>query len=271
MKKCFVIFICILLSLALMTGCGKKQEQEETSLFAIDPLSMNSAPTPEPENNAKVQGLEVVAVNQPTASADPAAAPAPAVEVTDTVAYVFDGAEGPTLYGGLAYQNTGNCPIVLTGATLSFNVGGASQSHDYLPVMSDISVLLAGETGFVAWWNPDSSLTPGASAAMTATLSCAQTDLQRIPVTPRSVFLADNYPGFTTMTGSLESDGECSLNLVYTGFYDESGKLLGVWHFTKNAPLDPGESKTFAVHMKELPIEGLGEKTKEIRTYGVGF
>jgi len=25
------------------------------------------------------------------------------------------------------------------------------------------------------------------------------------------------------------------------------------------------------VHMKELPIEGLGEKTKEIRTYGVGF
>ena len=270
MKKSFVIFICILLSLALMAGCGKK-EQEETSLFAIDPLSMDSAPTPQPENSAEVQGLEVATVNQPTVSSDPAAAPAPAVEVTDTVAYVFDGAEGPTLYGGLAYQNTGNCPIVLTGAALSFNIGGASQSHDYLPVMSDISVLLPGETGFVAWWNPDSSLTPGASAAMTAQLTCAQTDLQRIPVTPRSVFLADNYPGFTTMTGSLESDGECSLNLVYTGFYDESGKLLGVWHFTKNAPLDPGESKTFAVHMKELPIEGLGEKTKEIRTYGVGF
>ncbi|MBR2155517.1 MAG: hypothetical protein IJ941_01070, partial [Clostridia bacterium] len=109
MKKCFVIFICILLSLALMTGCGKKQEQEETSLFAIDPLSMDSAPTPQPQSSAEVQGLEVVAVNQPTVSADPAAAPAPAVTVTDTVAYVFDGAEGPTLYGGLAYQNTGNC------------------------------------------------------------------------------------------------------------------------------------------------------------------
>ena len=270
MKKCFVIFICILLSIAMLAGCGKKQE-EEASLFAIDPLSIESAPTPQPESNAEVQGLEVIAENQPAAEIGPAAAPAPAVEVTDTAAYVFDGAEGPTLYGAVAYKNTGNCPIVLTGATLSFNVGGASQSHDYLPVMSDISVLLPGETGFVAWWNPDSSLAPGASAAMTAALSCAQTDLQRIPVTPRSIFLADNYPGFTTMTGSLESDGECSLNLVYTGFYDESGKLLGVWHFTKNAPLDPGESKTFAVHMKELPIEGLAEKTKEIRTYGVGF
>lgn len=269
MKKNFVIFICILLSLALMAGCGKKQE-DETSLFAIDPMSIGSAPTPEPEVSAEVQGLEVTTVNQPAASADPAAAPAPAVTVTDTVAYVFDGAEGPTLYGAAAYENTGNCPIVLTGATLSFNVGGAAQSHEYIPIMSDIAVLLPGETGFVAWWNPDSSLTPG-SAAMTAELSCAQTDAARIPVTPRSVFLADNYPGFTTMTGTLESEGECSLNLVYTGFYDENGDLLGVWHFTKNAPLDPGENKTFAVHMKELPIEGLGEKTKEIRTYGVGF
>lgn len=269
MKKSFIIFICIFISLALMAGCGKKQE--ETSLFAIDPLSMDSAPTPEPEINAEVQGLEVVSANQPAASADPAAAPAPAVSVTDTVAYVFDGAEGPTLYGAAAYENTGNCPVVLTGATLSFNVDGASQSHEYLPVMSDIAVLLPGETGFVAWWNPDSSLTPNASATLAVELSCQQSDGARVPVTPRSVFLADNYPGFTTMTGSLESDGECSLNLVYTGFYDENGELLGVWHFTKNAPLDPGESKSFAVHMKELPIEGLAEKTTEIRTYGVGF
>ena len=270
MKKSFVILICILLSLAIMTGCGKKQEQE-ASLFAIDPLSMDSAPTPPPESSAQVQGLEVVTENQPDPSVDPAAAPAPAVTVTDTAAYVFDGAEGPTLYGAAAYENTGHCPIVLTGATLSFTVNGASQSHDYLPVMSDIAVLLPGETGFVAWWNPEPSLTPGASAAMTAQLTCTQSDTERILVTPRSLFLADNYPGFTTMTGSLESDGECSLNLIYTGFYDESGKLLGVWHFTKNAPLDPGESKSFTVHMKELPIEGLAEKTKEIRTYGVGF
>ncbi len=270
MKKSIVIFICISLSIMLMAGCGKKQ-QEETSLFAIDPLSMDSAPTPQPEANAEVQGLEVVTSDQPAAQTDPAAAPAPAVEVTDTAAYVFDGAEGPTLYGAAAYQNTGNCPIVLTGSKLTFTVGGASQSHDYLPVMSDIAVLLPGETGFIAWWNPDSSLTPGAAAAMTAELSCAQADPARIPVTPRSIYLADNYPGFTTMTGSLESDGECSLNLIYTGFYDDSGKLLGVWHFTKNAPLDPGENKTFAIHMKELPIEGLAEKTKEIRTYGVGF
>lgn len=270
MKKSLFILICILLSIALMAGCGKK-EPEETSLFAIDPFSMDSAPTPQPETIGEVQGLEVTTVNQPAAEIDPAAPPAPAVTVRDTAAYVFDGAEGPTLYGAAAYENTGNRPIVLTGARLSFTVGGASQRHDYLPVMSDIAVLLPGETGFMAWWNPDSSLTPGAAAAMTAELTCAQTDSVPLTVTPRNIYLADNYPGFTTMTGTLESHVECSLNLIYTGFYDDSGKLLGVWHFTKNAPLDPGESKTFAVHMKELPIPGLAEKTKEIRTYGVGF
>ena len=72
MKKSFVIFICISLSLAIMAGCGKS-EQEEASLFAIDPLSMDSTPTPQPANSAEVQGLEVVSENLPTASADPAA------------------------------------------------------------------------------------------------------------------------------------------------------------------------------------------------------
>lgn len=254
----------------LMMGCGKKQ-QEQTSLFAIDPMSMDSAPSPQPEESTQFQGLETVSTVQPSTSADPAEAPAPGVSVTDTVACVFDGAEGPTLYGAAAYENTGNCPVVLTGATLSFTVGGTAQSHDYLPVMSDTAILLPGETGFLAWWNPDPSLAPGASAALAVELSCCESEGTRISVTPGSLYLADNYPGFTTMTGSLEADGECSLNLIYTGFYDENGKLLGVWHFTKNAPLDPGESKTFAVHMKELPIDGLAEKTKEIRTYGVGF
>lgn len=262
-------FICILMSMALITGCDKKEETT-ASLFDVDPLGMDSAPTPEPFADSTVQGLEVTTVSEPAATMEPGEAPAPAVTVADTVAYVFDGAEGPTLYGAAAYENTGNCPVVLTGASLSFNVGGASQQHEYLPVMSDIAVLLPGETGFIAWWNPDQSLTPG-SAALAVELTCAETDAPRIRVTPKSIFLADNYPGFSTMTGSLESEGECSLNLVYTGFYDENGKLLGVWHFTKNAPLDPGESKNFAVHMKELPIENLAEKTAEIRTYGVGF
>ncbi len=269
MKKSFFIFISIFASLVLIAGCGKKEQ--ETSLFAIDPLSMDAAPTPAPQSGAQVQGLEVLTAEQPTASMNPEEVPDPQVTVADTVAYVFDGAEGPTLYGAAAYENTGNCPVVLTGAALSFTVNGTAQSHDYTPVMNELAVLLPGETGFIAWWHPDASLTPGAAAALAVELSCRQAEAARISVRPSSLYLADNYPGFTTMTGSLEADGECSLNLIYTGFYDDNGKLLGVWHFTKNAPLDPGESKTFAVHMKELPIEGLAEKTGEIRTYGVGF
>lgn len=252
---------------ALFFGCAKKQE--ETSLFAINPMTASA--TPQPVSDEGIQGLEVSVVSEPATPADPAEIPAPAITVSDTVAYVFDGTEGPTLYGAAAYENTGNCPVIITGAVLNFSLNGTSRAHDHTPIMNETAILLPGETGFLAWWDPDSSLSPDADVTLDVTAACRQADAERITVTPTGIYLADNYPSFTTMTGTLESDGECSLNLVYTGFYDANGKLLGVWFFTKNAPLSPDDSKNFAIHMKELPIDSLGEKTASIRTYGVGF
>ena len=186
-------------------------------------------------------------------------------------AYVFDGAEGPTLYGAAAYENTGNCPVIITNAALSFNVGGTAYQYSFVPIMNDKTVVLPGETSFVAFWHKDSSLTPGTAAAMTASLDCAKAEGRDVTVYAKDIFLADNYPGFTTMTGTLSSDGECDLNLVYIGFYDSSDNLIGVWHFTKNAPMDGSDSKSFSIHMKELPIDGLAEKTSGVKVIGIGF
>ena len=62
-----------------------------------------------------------------------------------------------------------------------------------------------------------------------------------------------------------------NLNLVYIGFYDSSDNLIGVWHFTKNAPMDGSDSKSFSIHMKELPIDGLAEKAVSVKVIGIGF
>ena len=227
MKRLTVFIICILL---LASGCAKKEEK--ASLFAVA---------------------------EPAATADPGAAPSPAVTLTGTAAYVFDGAEGPTLYGAAAYENTGNCPVIITNAALSFNVGGTAYQYSFVPIMNDKTVVLPGETSFVAFWHKDSSL------------DCAKAEGRDVTVYAKDIFLADNYPGFTTMTGTLSSDGECDLNLVYIGFYDSSDNLIGVWHFTKNAPMDGSDSKSFSIHMKELPIDGLAEKTSSVKVIGIGF
>jgi len=263
--------------LVLAFGCAKKEDSG--SIFSAAP-SLTPAPvsTPAPEG-----GLEVVTQQgAPTPSAPPAspadgeeasatdAPPAPAVTVSATAAYVFEGMEGTTLYGAAAYENTGNCPVVITSAKLAFSVNGATIEREFTPVMADKTVVLPGETSFIAYWSADSAPAAG-PAALTATLAVEAAEDDRITVFPKRIFLADNYPGFTTMSGFLAADKTCSLNLVYTGFYDESGALLGVWHFTKNAALGPEGEKSFAVHMRELPVDGLAERTAEVRTFGVGF
>ncbi len=267
MKRLTVFIICILL---LASGCAKKEEK--ASLFAVDPLNggteAGEAALPGPKG---IAGLEAASAAEPASTADPEAAPSPAVAVTGTAAYVFDGAEGPTLYGAAAYENTGNCPVIITNAALSFNVGGTAYQYSFVPIMNDKTVVLPGETSFVAFWHKDSSLTPGTAAAMTASLDCAKAEGRDVTVYAKDIFLADNYPGFTTMTGTLSSDGECDLNLVYIGFYDSSDNFIGVWHFTKNAPMDGSDSKSFSIHMKELPIDGLAEKAASVKVIGIGF
>ena len=142
MKRLTVFIICILL---LASGCAKKEEK--ASLFAVDPLNggakTDEAALPGPKG---IAGLETAPAAEPASTADPEAAPSPAVVVTGTAAYVFDGAEGPTLYGAAAYENTGNCPVIITNAALSFNVGGTAYQYSFVPIMNDKTVVLPGET-----------------------------------------------------------------------------------------------------------------------------
>ena len=178
MKRLTVFIICILL---LASGCAKKEEK--ASLFAVDPLNggakTDEAALPGPKG---IAGLETAPAAEPAATADPGAVPSPAVTLTGTAAYVFDGAEGPTLYGAAAYENTGNCPVIITNATLSFNVGGTAYQYSFVPIMNDKTVVLPGETSFVAFWHKDSSLTPGTAAAMTASLDCAKAEGRDVTV-----------------------------------------------------------------------------------------
>lgn len=35
--------------------------------------------------------------------------------------------------------------------------------------------------------------------------------------------------------------------------------------------MDGSDSKSFSIHMKELPIDGLAEKTSSVKVIGIGF
>lgn len=274
MKRLILLSVCIFLLFA--AGCGAKDTGQ--SLFAIDIGSIKDDSPEEadaPHREIFASGVEIALPEAEIAGADAQdetdTAPRAELTVTDTAAYIFQGQEGMTLYGAAAYKNTGNCPITVTNATFDFTVNGAPRSFDFLPIMNDVTVVLPGETSFVAFWQADDSLTADSTLSLSARLSCNQAETSRITVSPSNIYLADNYPGFTTMTGNISSDGSCSLNLVYVGFYDEADEFLGVWHFTKNARLEAGETKSFTVHMKELPIAQLAEKTARVRVLGVGF
>ena len=274
MKRLVLLTICITLFFA--AGCSA--QESEQSLFDID-ISSGESPNEEAEaphkelfaQGVKVAYPEAVPQEEPEQSPSPDAAPKAEVSVTGTAAYIFQGQEGITLYGAAAYTNTGNCPVVISNAAFDFTINGAPRSFDFVPALNDITVVLPGETSFVTFWQADESLSVDMPVSLSASLSCQQAEASRITVSPSNIYLADNYPGFTTMTGSISADAPCSLNLVYIGFYNEADELLGVWHFTKNANLEVGETKTFTVHMKELPIDDLGAQTAHVRVMGVGF
>ena len=87
------------------------------------------------------------------------------------------------------------------------------------------------------------------------------------------MLVADNYPGFSTLSGTVEnkSGTDCNLNLIYAAFYDDSGSLMGVWHFSENATLKSGVAHSFVVDMTELTIDGLSSRASAIKASGFGF
>ncbi len=194
----------------------------------------------------------------------------PKAEVKDTVAYAFKGAEGPVLYGALAYENTGSAPLTLTKVTFAFALDGATEEVEFTPIFADQTVILPGETGYAALWYSLADIEPGADVRLSASLQWQAAEA-RIPIEVQSLRLAHNYPGFTTMAGVLTAEADCSCNLIYTAFYDENENLLGVWYFTENAHLASAEPKAFTSHLKEFPLADLAERTAQIRALGVGM
>ena len=199
------------------------------------------------------------------------------VEVTATVAYVFEGKEGFTLYGAAEYQNTGSVPVTLSSADFRFTVDGTAVHHTFTPMLSEYDVVMPGETSYAVLWlpvqNESTKPTLQSSVTLAAELTCARTDSIRGALDVDDLFLVQNYPGFATLTGCVRNPAanEYSLNMIYAGFYDADGQLLGVWYLTKNALFEQGDEKRFVTHLKELPIAGLAENTAQFKTTAFAF
>lgn len=197
------------------------------------------------------------------------------VSVDKTVAAVFpDTADTSILYGGVAYTNTGNCPITVIGASFSYNLGnGITVGDSITPIFSGADVVMPGESGYLALWKSyGKPLEAAQEISVSADLQAAKAESSFL-LDVRHTYIAQNYPGFATVSGAIYNTHrlDCSLNLVYLAFYDAEDKLLGVYHFTKDALIPSGEFRDFVVHLQALPIAGLAENTKTIRAHAFGI
>ncbi|NCB30726.1 MAG: hypothetical protein EOM66_04890 [Clostridia bacterium] len=256
MRRFHALLLCIV-CLFLLLGCAKEPEA-----VVIDVTAAGSGVTPAPlsAEPAREEGED-------TASAKAG----PAAEIRGTAAYILSCAEGPALYGAVAYENTGDAPLVVTKANFTFSFAGTTEEVEFTPIFADKTIVLPGETSYAVLWYTMADLVPGTEVRLSASLQWEEASSARIAIDLGNLYLAHNYPAFTSMAGILTAQADCPCNLIYTAFYDESGNLLGVWYFTENAHLLAGEPKAFTTHMKELPLENLAEQTKEIHYFGIGM
>ncbi len=263
MRKLVRLAAMLLIMLLLFTGCAATPEAEDTleigaPASSTPPLSSGSG-----EQAAPIQTPAGNSVGSRKTGAA-------AVTIVDSIALHFPG----TLYGGVAYKNEGSAPVTLTAASFTFSYSGKTQTSDFTPIAAEQDIVLPGETGYCTLWLPyDDALGAPEDMKVTAELTAAAAEQSPQALTVEDARLIQNYPGFATLSGSIKNPGNkaCDLNMVYAAFYDEQNALLGVWYFTRNAVLQPGEDAAFVVHLQALPIEGLAEQTKEIRFRAFGI
>ncbi|MBE5784210.1 MAG: hypothetical protein E7330_00225 [Clostridiales bacterium] len=258
MRKLLVIFI--IAALLTLTACKGDEPQ-------VVPADVSSSPVPQ-ETPGSGSPLS-------TETEAPSYGKNAAASITDTAALFFEGTEGLTLYGAIAFENTGDCPIIIGSAAFTFSVEGGTIEHSFTPAFAEYTVLLPGETSFLSAWllqEEDSGFTAETEVTLSASINAvrAASDM-RILLSLDNLFLADNYPAFTTLSGRMTADAACGMNVIHTGFYDESGDFLGAWYFTKNTLFESGEAKDFVVQMRGFPIDALSEKAAEIEAMGFGF
>lgn len=263
MKNLLIILLAIV---PLLASCSKKTEapaavvdiSQPEIVMPLDPV------TPVPDISIEEYAQSTPAPEYGTNAE---------VTVVQTASHLFKDGDSLVLYGAAEYTNSGDCPVTITSAVFTFTAG-SEVAHEFIPVLNQYDVVLPGQTSYVTLWLPyEGQASEASDVTMSASLTCERTDKPRIELELDNLYLADNYPGFTTLSGTIRSlsSTECSLNLAFAAFYDESDSLLGVWHFTKNASLAYGDEKNFVVHMTELPIEALAEKTDSVRSAAFGF
>lgn len=238
-----------MLIIVLTLSCFGCQKQPE----AVDVLDVYS--TSVPENDPA----------QPVSSGK-------GLEVISTAAYIFEQDDALQLYGAVEYINNGSSPLYLSGAVFNFTSTG-SMSFDFTPILAQYNVLEPGERAYAAAWFPAEGFDPGESPSLQVELSSAHGEPSPVHLAVEDVFFADNYPGFTTMTGTLVNTGaqSCSLNMVYVGLYDANDVFLGAWYFSQNALLDSQDSVRFTTHLKAFPLNKLAETGVHSQCLAFGF
>lgn len=255
------ICLCLIFALTLLGGCAKKAEPGNTLDFSAGKAEPVSPANPDLPADA----------GQPHGTAEGALKPGTGkYEITGSVCYVFPG----MLYGAVAYTNTDSSAITLTDASFTFTYTDGSEQSTFQPVTAGHEVVQPGETAWCTLWLPiDDTAASPENLSLAAQLSVARTDTQQQSLGVSVARLIENYPGFATLSGRLNNPGTqvCDLNLVYVGFYDKDGAFLGAWHFTRNAVLQPGDGAAFVVHLHSLPIDGLSERTAQMRFRAFGM
>ncbi len=255
MKKIFLpILICILV--IMLSACGEKEE-------SVSPVDVQNTALPTGANSSEQTDEGEAAPYGKNAEAT----------VTATAACSYADGDKTKLYISIEYKNSGDCPIVIKSASVTAKAGDVSESAEFTPELSEYMILLPGETGYIARWLDETAIPAGEDIILTASLKAEKSEGRGARLTPDRLYIADNYPDVTTLSGRLTcSEGEgCSVNMVFVGFYDKSDKFIGAWYFSKNALFEGGDSKNFVINMSGFPIKNLSEKAETIKGIGFGF
>ncbi|HWS31003.1 MAG TPA: hypothetical protein VN512_12930 [Clostridia bacterium] len=257
MKKALFLILILLFAACAAFGCAKEAGEEVVLL--------------EPTPSDGTVSVELTPFGGDAFSAPNSSLPS--LKVISAVACAYEADGKPGLYGAVEYQNNGSVNIIVKKAAFTFLAGETKVEHEFVPVLSEYDVVEPGESSFVTLWLPNDSVTAGNAVMLEAGLTCESTQNKRLNMEAANLFLADNYPKFTTLSGTLKnaSGGECSFLMTYVGFYDESEKLLGAWYFTKNIRLESGDSIDFVSRMEDLPVNGLSKTAKSMKTSAFGF
>ncbi|MEL7609415.1 MAG: hypothetical protein AAGU74_07895 [Bacillota bacterium] len=295
MKKAFpalcLFLCCLLLAAAALSGCAKEDEIITINADGTQAAPGSAAPgTPEPSITPAPaitpQPRMDVALSSDAQEGAPSASPREGVTeiksegntaqvgVTNAVAYVFDLDGEKQLYGAVEYKNVGDCTVNIERASFTFTYAGGKQDVSFEPPLAEYDCVAPDATGYLVYYGPwEGGALPEGSVTLSSKLVAKKSAGERLDMAVSDLYLARNYPGFCTLSGtlSLKSAGECEMNMVYVGFYGASGEFLGAWNFTRNALFSQGESKRFSVQMTGLPIEDLETRAATFRAAAYGF